>query len=63
MMKWQAAITVDSVEAAKQSLTAWRWVSVCEDCYWKKPPHGKKPGVRRRVPNEIVMKWENYVSY
>ena len=63
MAQWQAAISTDSPEAAKQNPDHFRWVSVCGDCYWEKPAHGKKPGVRRRVPNEIVMKWENYASY
>jgi len=63
MVQWQAAITVDSAEADKQNLTAWRWVSVCGDCYWKKPAYGKRPGVRKRVPNEYITKWSNYASY
>ena len=61
MPRWQAAIKI--VGTDNQKPVGFRWVPVCSDDYWEVPPHGKRPGVRKRVPNEYITKWSNYASY
>jgi len=60
MARWHAAIKVMS---SKMDSVGFRWVSACSSCYWEVPPHGKRPGVRKRVPNEYITKWSEYVGY